>query len=105
VGGIHNVWTGRLRQIVKFARDGTIIKIQFKSWLVLVRKQNYVCLGRHWLGNSVLQPNIFNYGFDQCSLSELNSTSLKSFDINSNVVSRVTLILNLESQALELSYN
>ena len=100
--GVHNVWKGLLCQVlVELARDGSVVKNKCKSWFVLVSNQYDVCLCRHWFGNGSPYARILNDGVDECSLSELNATSIQTFDVNSHIVGWVTLVLNVKFQALK----
>ena len=104
MGSKHNVRTRRLCQVIKLTRDISVVKVQCKYWLVIVSKQRYVRLGRHWFGNGSLQANICNDGVYERLLDELNASSLQPFDVDSHIVGWVTLVLNLNPRALKLSY-
>ena len=58
--------------------------------------------GWNWLGLGVLDSNVGNDQVCQSSLGEIVGTVPMLLDVDTNIVRRMALVLNVESQALDL---
>jgi hypothetical protein len=99
---IHDVGTSGLSQIVKLADHRLIVEVEIKCRFFLEGMQTQGDLGWNRFGLGVLDPNVFNDGINQGMLCKFIGTILKLLDADSHIIRWMALILNVESQSLNL---
>ncbi len=100
--GIHDVGTSGLSQIVELADHRPIIEVEIKCRFFLEGMQMQGDLGWNRFGLGVLDPDIFNDGINQGTLCKFIGTISKLLDADSHIIHWMALILNVESQSLNL---
>ncbi len=100
--GIHDVGTSGLSQIVELANHILIVEVEIKCRFFLEGIQMQGDLGWNRFGLGVLDPNVFNDGINQGTLCKFIATISKLLDADSHIICWMVLILNVESQSLNL---
>jgi hypothetical protein len=95
MGCIHDVRPGCLGQVVELPNSRSIVEIQVKGRFVSkgVKAKQY--LGWDQLCLRIGESNVLDDGIDEGMLGELIGSILGAFDVDSNIVGRVALVLNV----------
>jgi hypothetical protein len=101
--GIHDVGTSGLSQIVELADHRPRVEVEIKCMFFLEGMQTQGDLGWNRFGLGVLDPDIFNDGINQSTLCKFIGTISKLLDADSHIIRWMALILDVESQSLNLS--
>ncbi len=102
--GIHDVGTSGLSQIVELANHRLIAEVEIKCRFSLEGMHTQGDLGWNSFGLGVLDPDVFNDGINQGTVCKFIGTILKLLDAESHIIRWMTLILDIESQSLNLCY-
>ncbi len=100
--GIHDVGTSGLSHIVELANHRPIVEVEIKCRFFFEGMQMQRDLGWNRFGLGVLDPNVFNDGINQGTLCNFIGTISKLFDGDSHIIRWMALILDVESQSLNL---
>jgi hypothetical protein len=100
--GINDVGTSGLSQIVELADHRLIVEVEIKCMLFLEGMQTQGDLGWNRFGLGVLDPDIFNDGINPGTLCKFIGIISKLLDADSHIICWMALILNVESQSLNL---
>ncbi len=93
MGGIHDVRTSGLSQVVELADHRPIVEVEIKNRFFLESMQTQGDLGWNRFGVGILDPNIFNGGINQGTLCKLVGTISKLLDVDSHVAAGICLKL------------
>ncbi len=102
MGGIHDVRASGLSQVVELANHRPIVEIEIENRFFFEGMQTQGDLGWNWFGVGILVPNIFNDRINQGTLCKFVGAISKLLDVDSHIICWMALILNVESQSLNL---
>jgi hypothetical protein len=101
--GIHDIGTSGLSQIVELANHRLIVEVEIKCRFFLEGMQTQGDLGWNRFGLGVHDPDVFNDRINQGTLCKFIGTISKLLDADSHIIHWMALILDVESQSLNLS--
>jgi len=103
--GIHDVRTSGLSQVVELAKHRPIVEVEIKNKnrFFLESMLTQGDLGWNKFGVGILDHNVFNGEINQGRLCKFVGTISKLLDVDSHIIFWVAMILDVESQSLNLS--
>jgi hypothetical protein len=99
---IHDVRTSSLSQVVELAYHRPVVEVKIKHLFILECKKSKRDLGWNRFGLGVADSYVFNDGVNQSTLGRLIEAVAKFLDADSNIICWVALVLNVESQVLDI---
>jgi hypothetical protein len=92
VSCIHDVASCGLREVVQLANEGTIIEVKVERRCMFESMKLHGDLYKDWFHLSINQLDISNNGINQGMLSNFIGSILHLLDVDSHVISWMSLI-------------
>ena len=92
-----------MSQVVELADHRPIVEVEIKNRFFLEGMQTQGDLGWNRFGVGILDLNVINDRINQGTLGKFVGTISKLLDVDSHVICWMALILDVESQSLNLS--
>ncbi len=86
-----------MANVIEFAYCGSVVQLESVGWHVEVGMKMLLYFGRDFLDLGIIEFGVGNDGIDESALGELERSIAKAFDGDANVVGRVALVLNVET--------
>ncbi len=95
MGHVHDVWLGPLGQVVELPNGRSVVEIQVKEGFICKRMKGEQYLGWDRLCLGIGESNVLDDGINEGALGELVGSILGAFDVDSDIVGGVALVLDV----------
>ena len=100
--GVHDLGATRLTDVIEFADGRAVAHVEGVRWLVEMGVEMLLDLGRNSLDLGVVELGVVDVGVNESALGKFERAVAETFDGNADVVSRMALVLDVESEVKEL---